>query len=245
MELWQTRNPTLHFWQRIRFAIVFGQEGVGFLVTAEPLGFGIKTYVSFEVMGNVAQVADRCAEATNFDVGTRLLTALDAVEKIFRVRTSRRLHAQRFCPILAMYLPSFIIDDQGPLGAIESSSTIHAFKGTVLLKALQFPNQHEITVVVGDHLAVRHLLGVIQPVDSGSVGNLLGKTALQATYRLNDPHGHIQHMNSLVSQFTVSVVPKESPVVVESIWIKWSLRCRSQPGIIVHLSGCRAIRWVA
>ena len=44
-----------------------------------------------------------------------------------------------------------------------------------ILKAVQFPKQYQVAVVVCHHLSVRDLIGIVQPVDAGTTEICLGR----------------------------------------------------------------------
>src|SRR5271157_1709446 len=112
--------------------------------------------------------------------------------------------------------------------------------GMVWGKAAQFPSQHQVSVFVSEHLGVWNLLRILEPVNPGIARHARGKGVLYSpAQRLNPPNSRIQHMYALIAQLAVSVVPEESPVVVETIDVEWLFRRRPEPNVIVH--GCRWI----
>src|SRR5674476_1689442 len=89
-------------------------------------------------------------------------------------------------------------------------------------EAAQFEVEHHVAVVVAHRLRIRHLFGVVQPVDAPGCRDALGQALgpLESAHQLNRPNRHIEHVNALVADLAVAVIPEKPPRVVEAILIE-------------------------
>src|ERR1022692_3783622 len=92
---------------------------------------------------------------------------------------------------------------------------LRAFERPVLAEAAQFPDEHEVAVIVRFHLRVGNLLRVVEPVNTAVARYSFRQTLVQASHRLDAPHRQVEHVYALVPDLAIAVVPEETPVVME------------------------------
>src|ERR1019366_7350708 len=64
----------------------------------------------------------------------------------------------------------------------------------VLAEAAQFPDEHEVAVIVRYHLCVGTLLRVVEPVNAAVARYSFRQTIVHASHRLDAPHGEVEHV---------------------------------------------------
>src|ERR1017187_9437621 len=94
-------------------------------------------------------------------------------------------------------------------------SELRAFERPVLAEAAQFPDEHEVAVIVRYLLCVGTLLRFVEPVNAAVARYSFRQTIVHASHRLDAPHGEVEHVYALVPDLAIAVVPEEAPVVME------------------------------
>jgi hypothetical protein len=72
-----------------------------------------------------------------------------------------------------------------------------------------------------------------------------GQTLLQPAHFFDAPHSQVEHVNTLVAQFGIPVIPEETPRVMKPVGVEGAFRRRAEPHVVVRPGRRRPIRRIA
>src|SRR5216117_2733763 len=147
--------------------------------------------------------------------------------------------------ILGVDLPSSVVQHEGRFVPNKLDAFPRPIYRTLLGEAAQFPGQNKVAEIISEDLGVGDFFRIFQPVNSGMAGDAGGKAVVQSTQRLYAPHGYVEHMDPLIAQLAVSVVPEKSPRVMKAVDVEGTLGRRPQPNVIVHRGRRIGVRRIA